>query len=85
MYAQIQNDKIIGLFIRPQPQLEGITEIDDADPRIAAFNAPTAQRQIADFEATITSRRTRDAILGTDHGWLANVEAQIAALRSQLP
>lgn len=40
--------------------------------------------EIASLEATITSRRTREAILGTDNGWLANVESQIAALRAQL-
>ena len=40
--------------------------------------------QIAKLEATITPRRQREAILGTDNGWLAGIEAQIAALRAQL-
>ena len=40
--------------------------------------------EIATLEATITSRRIREAILGTDNGWLANQEAAIAALRAQL-
>ncbi len=39
---------------------------------------------IAALEATITPRRTREAILGTDNGWLAQQEAAIAALRAQL-
>ncbi len=39
---------------------------------------------IAALEAKITPRRQREAILGTDNGWLANVDAQIAALRAQL-
>lgn len=26
------------------------------------------------LEATITPRRTREAILGTDNGWLADIE-----------
>lgn len=39
---------------------------------------------IAALEATITPRRTREAILGTDNGWLADQEAAIAALRAQL-
>jgi len=43
---------------------------------------PTAQ--IAAIEATITPRRMREAVLGTDNGWLAAVDAQIASLRSQL-
>lgn len=41
-------------------------------------------QQISQLESTITPRRQREAILGTDNGWLANVDAQIAALRSQL-
>jgi hypothetical protein len=36
------------------------------------------------LEASITPRRTREAILGTDNGWLAAQEATIAALRAQL-
>ena len=40
--------------------------------------------EIAALEATITPRRTREAILGTDNGWLADQEAAIAALRAQL-
>lgn len=40
--------------------------------------------QIAALEASITNRRTREAILGADNGWLANVNQQIADLRVQL-
>ena len=40
--------------------------------------------QIAKLEATITPRRQREAILGTDNGWLADVNAQIVALRAKL-
>jgi hypothetical protein len=40
--------------------------------------------QIAKLEATITPRRQREAILGIDNGWLADVNAQIAALRAKL-
>ena len=39
---------------------------------------------IAALEAEITPRRTREAILGTDNGWLADVELQIGQLRQQL-
>ena len=39
---------------------------------------------IAALEATITPRRTREAILGTDNGWLADIELQIQELRGQL-
>lgn len=39
---------------------------------------------IATLELTITPRRTREAILGTDGGWLADIELQIEALRTLL-
>lgn len=40
--------------------------------------------QIAKLEATVTQRRQREAILGIDNGWLADVNAQIVALRAKL-
>jgi len=40
--------------------------------------------EIAAIEATITPRRTREAILGTDNGWLADIELQIDQLRQKL-
>jgi hypothetical protein len=40
--------------------------------------------KIAALEATITPRRTREAILGIDTTWLADVELQIGQLRQQL-
>ena len=40
--------------------------------------------EIRALESQITVRRQREAILGTDNGWLANIDAQIADLRSQL-
>jgi len=40
--------------------------------------------QIATLEATISERRKREAILGIDSGWLADVNAQIAVLRAQM-
>ena len=39
---------------------------------------------IAALEATITPRRTREAILAIDTVWLADVELQIQELRGQL-
>lgn len=40
--------------------------------------------QIATKEAAITSRRIREAALGTDGGWLKAVDAEITALRKTL-
>ena len=39
---------------------------------------------ITALELQITPRRLRDAILGMDNGWLANIESQIEAIRRQL-
>lgn len=39
---------------------------------------------IAALEAKVTPRRIREAILGTDNGWLVAQDAAIAALRAQL-
>lgn len=40
--------------------------------------------EIARLESEVTPRRIREAVLGTDGGWLANQEALIAAERSKL-
>ena len=40
--------------------------------------------QILNLEGQITTRRLREAVLGIDNGWLANIEAQIVVLRGQL-
>lgn len=45
---------------------------------------PTIAQQIQTLEATVTDRRVREAVLGTDNGWLKNLDDQIAALRAQL-
>ena len=50
----------------------------------AKANEQNVLSQIAKLEATFTPRRQREAILGIDNGWLADVNAQIAALRAKL-
>jgi hypothetical protein len=49
-----------------------------------AIRKEKAKRDIMALESSITPRRTREAILGTDNGWLADIESQIETLRSQL-
>ncbi len=64
--------------------LSEISEIDarKASPEVA--NAPIAN-QIAAIEGTVTPRRLREAVTTTDgKTWLADIDAQIAALRAQL-
>ena len=38
--------------------------------------------QIAELEMTITPRRIREAVLGTDSNWMKMLDAQITKLRS---
>jgi hypothetical protein len=58
----------------------------DAQETAAAQELPKKEikNMIASIESLITPRRQREAILGTDGGWLAQQEAAIAALRAQL-
>ena len=68
---------------------QGCIDITDAEAEILQTPPPPSadelvKRQITSLEATISERRQREAILGTDNGWLAGVNAQIATLRAQL-
>lgn len=58
----------------------------DPDTKTITVNATTrdALAEILRLEAQITPRRTREAILGTDNGWLANQESLIAIERNKL-
>ena len=64
-------------------QLEGDALIDAQAQKVEDEKAKI-KADIAALEATITPRRTREAILGTDNGWLADIELQIQELRGQL-
>ncbi len=60
----------------------------EAKARKDAWDAESTKRnalaEIARLESEITPRRTREAILGTDNGWLANQESLIATERNKL-
>lgn len=45
---------------------------------------PTYNENILELEASITSRRVREAILGIDNGWLRDTDIKIQKLRGQL-
>ena len=64
-------------------QLEGDALIE-AQAQKAEDEKAKIKSDIAALEATITPRRTREAILGTDNGWLTDIEVQIQELRGQL-
>lgn len=50
----------------------------------SSANDESLKSQIRVLENQQTPRRIREAIAGTDNGWLAGVNTQIAALRAQL-
>ena len=56
--------------------------ISSADSGLSADDL--IKQHIVELEAQQTPRRIREAVLGVDGGWLAGIEAQIEALRSQL-
>ena len=64
-------------------QLEG-DQLIDAQAQKVEDEKAKIKADIASLEATITPRRTREAILAIDTVWLADVELQIGQLRQQL-
>lgn len=61
------------------PPLE--TLHDPVDEKAAHNTAIEAQ--ILELEARVTPRRLREAVLGADREWIADIEQQIAALRAR--
>ena len=64
-------------------QLEG-DQLTDAQAQKVEDEKAKIKADIAALEEKVTPRRTREAILGTDNGWLADIELQIQELRGQL-
>ena len=64
------------------------TDTAEIAARESAWQAGATVRadltEIARLEAQITKRREREAILGTDNGWLAAQEALLATERAKL-
>jgi len=71
------------------PDLATDDELEAAFPGFKAVKAIQTSNdailaQIEALEATQTPRRIREAVAGTDGGWLAKLESQIVVLPSQL-
>lgn len=93
MYKLTQNSNVIrladGAFIHTQCEeylgyLRWLDEGNTPEPADQPSPQDAIKAQIAALEATVTPRRVREAVLGTDNGWLADVDGQIAVLRAQL-
>lgn len=92
-YVLIENNTVVQK--QPTPA-EGFMEVDDTvtcgqvlvngefvNPQPAP---PSIQTQIIELEAQQTPRRIREASLTPEGAaWLSGLDAQIAALRAQLP
>lgn len=72
-----------GVLVDLTPEEETQREIDYLADQ-AQIKKNKVLNEIKAIEAKITPRRTREAILGTDNGWLADIENQIQELRGQL-
>ena len=59
-------------------------QLIDAQAQKVEDEKAKIKSDIAALEATITPRRTREAILAIDTVWLADIELQIQELRGQL-
>ena len=74
-------------YLLPPGSVE-ITEAKAEVIRAAQVPVPTPndllKQQITALEAQVTERRTREAVLGIDNGWLKGINDQIATLRTQL-
>ena len=79
MTQKLVNGELIDLTPEEETALENSILSSQAQ-----IEANRVLNEIIALEATITPRRTREAILGTDNGWLVAQDAAIAALRAQL-
>lgn len=81
-----------GTWFKPTGEQVNIIELGIVDPtwsKTAPLPVPPTPRELVlaeihSLEASITNRRLREAVLGTDNGWLAGIDAQIAVLRAGL-
>jgi hypothetical protein len=82
------SDRINADGVDYQLSIIGDYELIASEDYVPPFNTEDQKvkikAEIAALESAITIRRTREAILGTDNGWLADIESQIATLRTQL-
>lgn len=69
--------------IQYSPKEEAAKDIEEQAWTDGAVSR-NASTEIQRLEATISSRRYREAIAGTDGGWLANQEKLIAVERGKL-
>lgn len=79
MTQKLVNGELIDLTPEEEAQREANYIADQAQ-----IESKRVLNEILALEASITPRRTREAILGIDNGWLAAQDAAIAALRAKL-
>jgi hypothetical protein len=79
MTQKLVNGELVDLTPEEETQREADYLADQAH-----IEANRVLNKIIALEASITPRRTREAILAIDTTWLAEQEATIAALRAQL-
>ncbi len=78
-YYQVQ----VGDDDEPPEWTKALIPCDIQAPQPITGNALILS-QIDELEAGVTPRRMREAALGNDNGWLADLDKQIGKLRVQL-
>lgn len=79
-HYQLQSGEVSFGLEYPTPE-----QLASAFPQFTVLeNNNNIQIQIAVLEAQQTDRRIREALAGTDGGWLVNLNNQITALRATL-
>ncbi len=67
---------------------DDVMTTDQREAAFPGFAKAIASQEIKDqiiaLEITVTPRRMREAITGTDNGWLNTLNNQIAVLRNEL-
>ena len=67
----------VGWIVQDLPQ-------DVVDVNVKTKQINSIKSQITELENQVTQRRLREAVLGIDNGWLANLNTSIDNLRQQL-
>lgn len=78
VFSSSQND-----FINKNNK-DYVAWLNDGNLPISILEADLTLLRIKWLEDSVTPRRIREAIIGEDNGWLADIESQITVLRAQL-
>lgn len=81
----IQDNQIISWNFKPEIPMPTAEDLAACEVAVLAKQAKAEKlAQIAALEAQVTSRRLREAVLSGDNSFIADIDAQIVAIRATL-